>query len=255
MSTYGLWLSAAGMKVNEHRQTLLANNMANMNTTGFKHDLAVVSQRRIESRVGPGASAFVHPVLDGLSGGIQVLPTYQDFTQGPIQRTGGDLDAAVQGEGFFVVSDGEMTRYTRDGQFAVNSAGELVLGAGNGRWKVLDEGGATITLTADSGKASISADGRILQEGNEVGKLALVTVADRQALRKVGENLFKLTRGEMVPATGRIVPGSREGSNFDVMSGLAEMIQASRAYQLNATMIQLQDQATGQAVNTVGRVA
>ena len=64
-----------------------------------------------------------------------------------------------------------------------------------------------------------------------------------------------MARGEVVPSAGRIVPGSREGSNFDVMSGLAEMIQASRAYQLNATMIQLQDQATGQAVNTVGRVA
>ena len=127
MSTYGLWLSAAGMKVSEHRQTLLANNMANANTTGFKRDLAVVTQRRVESQSSPAGFPFAHPVLDGLPGGVNVRPAYQSFEEGSIEWTGRPLDVAVEGDGFFAVTDGKVTRYTRDGGFTRNEKGELAL--------------------------------------------------------------------------------------------------------------------------------
>ncbi len=87
MSSYGLWLSAAGMKVNDHRQTILTNNMANAHTTGFKHDLAVVTQRRVESQESGGSAQFAQPVLDGMSGGVHVRPSFQVFAQGPIEGT------------------------------------------------------------------------------------------------------------------------------------------------------------------------
>jgi flagellar basal body rod protein FlgG len=89
-----------------------------------------------------------------------------------------------------------------------------------------------------------------------VATLSLTTTADRQSLRKVGENLFVPNRDdlEMTPATGRIMPESLEGSNFEVTSGLAGMIEASRAYQMNATLLQMQDQVTGEAVSSVGRL-
>lgn len=254
MSTYGVWLSAAGMKVNEHRQTLLANNMANAQTTGFKQDLAVVTQRRVESRES-GAMNFVHPVLDDMSGGVNVHPAYTDLGQGPLDATGKDLDVAIRGEGFLAVSDGEVTRYTRNGELALNAAGELVLANEAGRWRVLDEAGSPIRIDDALGDPTVSSNGTIRQAGQEVGKLGLTKAENPRMLRKVGENLFESSAEEMVPAAGKFVTGSLEGSNFDVMRGLASMIEASRAYQMNATMIQMQDQLTAQAVGTLGRVA
>ena len=95
MSSYGLWLSAAGMKVNQHRQTVLANNLANANTTGFKHDLAVVMQRQVESAESPSGFNMTQPVLDTMGGGLDVRPTYKSFKQGPVESTGKPLDAST----------------------------------------------------------------------------------------------------------------------------------------------------------------
>ena len=243
------------MKVNEHRQALLANNMANAQTTGFKHDLAVVMERRVESKENAGGLPFAHPVLDGLPGGVNVRPAYHSEEQGPIEWTGKPLDVAIQGEGFFAVSDGEATRYTRNGEFAANAQGELVMVNEAGRWRVLDEGGVPIQLDEGGGEVSVSDGGTIRQGDTVVGNIGLVASEDRRALRKVGENLFEATTEEMGPASGRMIGGSREGSTFEVMQGLATMIEASRAYQMNATLLQLQDQLTQQAVMTLGRVA
>jgi len=255
MSSYGLWLSAAGMKINEHRQTLHANNLANSQTTGFKRDLAVVMQRRIEAQENVDGFSFAHPVLDGLSGGVNVQPSYHDFTQGPIESTGRPLDIAIRGDGFFSVSDGQATRYTRDGEFTVNTAGELVLANESGVWRVLNQAGAPVVIDPVAGEPTVSGNGTIRQGENVVAELGLVTPDDPQTLRKVGENLYESPGGEMRPAGGTLVSGSREESNFNAIEGLASMIEASRAYQLNATLIQLQDKMTGQAVSTLGRVA
>jgi flagellar basal-body rod protein FlgF len=254
MSSYGIWLSAAGMKVSDHRQTVLANNLANAHTPGFKHDLAVVMQRRIESESIADGFQYAHPVLDGLAGGVNVRPTHHTFAQGPIERTDNPLDVAIKGDGFFAVSDGSVTRYTRDGRFSVNTPGELVLAAGEGRWKVLDDAEGPIVLDPAGGKVRVSGNGTIRQGQTAVATLGIMTTDDKQSLRKVGANLFE-AKGEMVPAEANLVTESLEGSTFDVMQGLAELIEATRAFQLNAKMVQLQDQVTGQAVTTVGRVA
>ncbi len=255
MSTYGLWLSAAGMKVNDHRQTLLANNIANEQTAGFKHDLAVVMQRRVESRENPAGVGLAHPVLDGLSGGVNVLPAYHSWEQGPIDWTGKPLDVAIEGDGFLTVGDGEVTRYTRNGALAINAEGELVLATQSGRWRVLDVSGQPIEVDPEGSAPEVSGNGTIRQGGSDVGQIALASVENPRVLRKVGENLFELIVGETVPGKGRLISGSLEGSNFDIMQGLATMIEASREYQMNATLLQLQDQLTGQAVTTLGRVA
>ncbi len=253
MSSYGLWLSAAGMKVQEYRQTLLANNMANAHTTGFKQDLAVITQRRVESRSSPEGVLFAHPMLDALAGGLNVLPAYHSFAQGPIEHTGKPLDVAINGDGFFPVSDGSATRYTRDGEFTVITKIDLVLAAQQGRWRVLDDEGNPMVFEESGGKVSISQDGTVRQGETVVAKLGLMTTADKQSLRKVGGNLFDAGGAKMVPAGGRFEPESREESNVDAMKGLVTMIEAARAYQLNSTLIRLQDQMTGQTVQTVGR--
>lgn len=252
MSSYGLWLSAAGMKVQQHRQTLYANNLANAKTTGFKHDMAVVTQRQIESREDVGGFPFSHPVLDGLAGGVNIRPPFQNFSQGSIERTDRPLDVAIEGDGFFAVSDGTATRYTRDGEFTTNQAGELVLASASGRWRVLEKGGSPITLDPSGAQVTISSSGTVRQGKVVVGSLAVMTTADKQALRKVGENLFDAGELEMTPVNATLRPGAREESNFEIMSGLAGMIEATRAYELNATMIKLQDEMTGRVL-AVGR--
>jgi flagellar basal body rod protein FlgG len=227
--------------------------MANANTTGFKHDLAVITQRRVESREDPGGMQHTHPVLDGLAGGLNVRATAHDFAQGSIEWTGKPLDVAIDGDGFLAVNDGEVTRYTRDGQLAVNETGELVLAAGNGRWRVLDDSNARITLNEKGGPLSISANGTVRQGATVVARLGLFTTQDTRSLHKVGENLFESKETALTSVEGQFRPESREESNFNVMKGLANMIEASRAYQMNATMIRLQDQLTGRLVTTVGR--
>lgn len=255
MSSYGLWLSAAGMKVNEHRQTVHANNLANAETPGFKHDLTVVAQRRVESRESMRGADFGHGVLDELAGGLEVLEPQPTFVQGPIERTDRPLDVAIDGEGFFAVSDGTVTRYTRDGALTTNAAHELVLAAGGGRWRVLDEAGAPIVVNAALGEASISGRGTVKQGGQEVGRIGVYEAAERNRVRKTGENLFDARGTEMAARPARLMPGTLEGSTYDVISGLTAMIEASRSYQMNATLLQLQDQLTGTLVTTVGRVA
>ncbi len=255
MSSYGLWLSAAGMQVNQHRQTVLANNMANIDTTAFKQDLARIAQRPVESREDAAGLEFMHSVLDGMSGGLEVKASQHDLSQGGIERTGREMDMAIDGEGFFTVSDGTTTRYTRNGSLSMNREGELVLSAGGGRWRMLDEGGARILLQAERGRLSVAQDGVVRQGKEEIARIGLVKSEDATSLRKVGENLFELTRGEMVRAGGRIEKESLERSNFDSMRGLAQMIEATRAYELNANMVRMQDDLTGQAISRVGRVA
>lgn len=255
MSSYGLWLSTAGMKVNDLRQTIYANNLANANTTGFKHDLAVVMQREVESRESAAPSTLAHPVLDGLSGGVHVRPSYYTQEQGNIEWTGRPLDLAIRGEGFFGVSDGKNTRYTRNGEFAVNTSGEVILANESGRWRLLDAAGAPIQVDPQGPQPSVSSDGTVRQGRTLLGTVALMAHDEPQAMRKVGENLFKVVRGELRPAAGTLVPESREHSTYDPIAGLACMIEASRAYQLNATMLQMQDELTGRAVSSLGRVA
>ena len=253
MSSYGIWLSAAGMKVQDHRQSLIANNMANAETTGFKHDLAVIRQRRVESQESPTGMSYMHPVLDGLPGGIDIRSTFHNFAQGLSQHTERPLDVAIEGEGFLSVTDGEVTRYTRDGELAVNSESKLVLSAGRGRWKVLDDAGRSIEIDPTAEAPTISADGTIRQGQTIVAKLGLFNTDDKQSLRKVGGNLFDAGDTEMTGIPGRFIPETIERSNVEIMHELVSMIEASRAYQLNANLIRIQDEMTGRAIQSVGR--
>ncbi len=253
--TYGLWLSAAGLQVNDYRQSLLANNLANANTTAFKHDLAVIHERVMESRTSPGGGRFAHPVLDDLTGGPWVRPTIHSFEEGAFEQTGNALDVAIEGSGFLAVSDGIETRYTRDGRMTLNREGDLVMVAGEGRWHVLDEVGAPIRLNLALGsRPEILEDGTLRQDGNEVARVGLHEFADRSQLRKVGTNLYRNHGDNPTASAGVLRSGYVEQSTVNPVNGLARMIEASRAYEMNANLISLQDQTIGLAATTVGRI-
>ncbi len=253
--TYGLWLSTAGLQTNEYRQAILANNLANANTTGFKQDLAVIQERNVESRAKGINGRFANPVLDGLTGGAWVRPTIHTFERGDFEKTGNPLDVAIDGDGFLSVSDGSETRFTRDGRLTTNRNGELVLVASQGRWRVLDAGGKPIRIDPQNGgKISITEDGSVRQDGVSVGRLGVVDFADKTQLSKAGGNLYRNHGDTPVPSSSRVRGEHLELSTVNPVNGLAGMIEVSRAYQLNASLITLQDQTIGMAVSTVGRI-
>lgn len=251
--TYGLWLSTAGLQVNDYRQSIASNNLANTDTVGFKHDLAVVHERMVESAAG-GNRRFAHPVLDGMTGGSWVKPTVQTFEQGDLEQTGNPTDLALQGDGFFEVSDGKEARYTRDGRMTLNAAGELVMTANGGRYRFQNEAGQSIKVDPQGGTISVGADGEIHQGDETIGKLRLATFADRTQLMKVSGNLYRNEGQTPARSQANVRGGYVERSTYDPIAGLASMIEVTRAYQLNANLITLQDQTIGQAVTAVGRL-
>jgi len=129
---YGLYLSATGVLTNSYRQDVIANNLANAQTVGFKRSLALFQQRRTEAQSPDAAdlSDQTDPLLEHIGGGLLLAPTAIDHSQGTLEQTGQNLDLAIHGDGFFAVQDGKQTRLTRDGRFLVDSDGHLILGDG-----------------------------------------------------------------------------------------------------------------------------
>jgi flagellar basal-body rod protein FlgF len=253
--TYGLWLSAGGMQVNEYRQSVMANNLANTDTVGFKRDLAVIHERRPQRGTNPADARYSNPLLDPLSGGAWTRPTFTSFGQGGLTETGRALDVALEGDGFLVAGDGTDRRYTRDGRMTLDPDGMLRLAAGEGRFAVLDAAGVPIVLDRALGEPSIGRDGSIRQNNQTVAQLGLVDFADRTALRKSGHSLFEqVGETKIQPARVDVLGGYVESSTADAMRGLVDMIEVSRAYELNARMVTLQDTTLGAAVTRVGRI-
>jgi len=250
---YGIYLSAAGLQANQYRMEVLANNLANANTPGFKHDLTVLRERQPESRermVGLDAS---DPSLSSMTGGLFVAPTHTCFEQGPIEQTARPLDVALKGDGFFRIQDGNEERYTRDGRFMTDKAGRLVTVAGF--HPVLDENGLPIVVDADvKGPVSIHANGELRAGNASFGKIGVVDFADKSLLRKAGGNLIQALGATPEPITGDLQVGAVENSTVDPTQSLVSMIEVNRAYQLNATLIGLADNTLSRAVNDIGRI-
>src|SRR5205809_916462 len=127
---YGLYLSATGVMASSYRQDVIANNLANSETVGFKRHLATFQQRPVESQ-SSGRPDLSDPMLDNLGGGFLVSPTQIDATQGDLENTGNNLDAAIFGKGFFAVGDSTHTQLTRAGQFMLNQDGDMIMANGS----------------------------------------------------------------------------------------------------------------------------
>lgn len=255
---YGLYLSASGALTSLHKQDIAANNLANVNTPGFKPDTVYTRLRQPERLESPHLPVDPRWLLEQLGGGQFANPTYTDLSQGVLARTDNPLDLAIDGEGFFVVSRGgpgnEDIRLTRDGRLTMNADGTLVQAATG--MPVLDVNNEPIQLDP-TGDVRVNANGEIEQNGSIVARLQIVSPSDPSLLAKVGDNMMKFTdpAAIRVPATGFVRQGHIEGSGVDPIMALNEMIAASKAVSRNATMMQYHDQMMGQAINTFGRVA
>ena len=260
---YGLYLAASGALTSLYRQDLVANNLANSNTIGFKPDIASTRQRLPERLENPGsfiaASSDPKAMLEKLGGGVFGNPTRISMKQGALQVTGGDLDIAIQGDGFLVISVGgdlaeENLRLTRDGRLALSPDGRLIL-ATNGM-SVLDENNQPITLDR-SAKVQINSGGQIIQNDRVVATLRLTKPQNPADLRKVGHNLMRVdanAESGLVAASGQLLQGHLESSAADPITTLNDMITATKSVQANITMMQYHDQVIGLSINTLGRM-
>lgn len=248
----GLWLSADGLIAQQYRQDVIANNLANVDTAGFKPDRVAFAERLNEA-VLRGAVGESDPTLSRSSGGLFSDPAYTDFAQGRLIPTNNKLDLALVGEGFFAVETGDGTFYTRDGRFTADVQGTIRHTASGGA--VLSAQGLPVRIDTGSREPlHIDSTGRMRQGDNIIGDVGIVDFEDRRALDKTGENLFSGDRAVAREGRGDVRQGYVEASGVDPSSTLVEMIAATRAYEMGASLISLQNETLGRAVNDVGRI-
>jgi len=264
----GLYTGASGMLAQEVRADVLANNLANANTVGFKRE-AVLQRafpemllRRVFDPVAPGGGTSgtffagdglydPRPVIGRLGTGAYVDGTWTVHEQGPLRFTGNDLDVALEGDGFFAVQTAAGVRYTRDGRFVLDGAGRLVTLAG---WPVLGVDGEPIVV--GGGTAAIDEQGRVWVDGAVVGQLAVWAFPQPQWLQREGEGLWAPTEaaGQPVPGNATVHAGYVEDANVNVVTTMVELIEAYRSYEANSKVIQVYDETLGRVVNDLGRV-
>jgi flagellar basal-body rod protein FlgG len=251
---YGLYLSATGVLTNSYRQDVIANNLANAQTVGFKRTLAAFQQRRTEAEE-TGNIGATNDLLEGIGGGLFVAPTTVDHSQGRVESTGNALDVAIHGRGFFAVRQGEQSHLTRNGRFMLDREGYLSL-ADEGGHRLLDSNGRTIQLgQVAQSQVSIAPDGTITAQGQPVARLAVLGVPDQSQLVPRGATLLGgVDVSQLEQSDGTLRSGFLEESNVDPMTELTQLIAAQRQLEANANMIRFQDQTLSKLVNEVGKI-
>lgn len=247
----GLYTSALGMITHMQRMDVTTNNMANVNTTGYKRDHVVshaFSDRLMTRLNDPGIRLFSEFPIGRINPGVFVDDVFTDWQQGAFQQTGNHLDVAISGQGFFVVSmqGQEENLYTRDGTFSL--VGGVLLTKEGGRVQ-----GQNGDITIPDGNIVIDENGRIFANEEYIDTLLMTNFSDLHSLRKTKDNFFTTTdASEAIPFVGTLQQGFLEGSNINIVNEMVQMITLSRAYETNARMITLTDQTLQHAVNSIG---
>ncbi|MEX2185509.1 MAG: flagellar hook-basal body protein [Pirellulales bacterium] len=253
---YGLYLAADGANVQSKRLEMLANNLANVDTVGFKREMAMFQARASEAQA-QGLDQRGTKSINDLSGGVQFFETVTDYSAGPLKNTGMSTDVAILGDGFFhVEKDGE--RYlTRAGNFSVNARGHLLTQNGE---QVLSSSGTPVAVDPELGQPGIAEDGavyQILPDGSRAvaGEVGVVRPASLGDLVKRGENrYFPLAPVSVVPPEERrLRSGFLETSGVQATSEMMQLIEATRAMEMNVNMIRNHDQMLSGITNRMLR--
>lgn len=258
MAILALQSASTGLSALNTRLDVTANNLANVNTAGFKASRANFQDLTYVERAIPGvenANGDQRPTGLYVGLGVKVSGTQLDFAQGAPLTTNRPLDLMIEGEGFFQVQVedelGGGTAYTRAGNFTLNADGEIVLANDQGRR--LEPG---ISIDPDAEQVTIDATGRIFQrlpgdtEPQEAGQLELATFVNPAGLVQVGENLYLESAATGPPTTGepgtdgrgRLNQGLLEASNVDPTKELIELIRTQRAFEMNSQSIRAADE-------------
>lgn len=251
-----IYIAAAGALASEKRLQLIANNLANVNSVGFKMDRGrfnMVNPAGLpdETAANPAdlAASRAHLFWHNFS-------SYTDFSNGALKQTDNDFDVAIVGNGFFCVQGPDGERYTRKGDFTINADGVLVTRNG---LPVLGHGGQiTIDGTENphrKAKFAVDSRGNVVVDGETVDKLRIVDFADPDSLAKAGDTLFKAT-GVQADAVEdvHISQGFIETSNVDSVKMMTEMIEVLRGYESYQKIIQNADETYSQVIEKIGAI-
>ena len=244
----GIYTGASGMLAESMRTDVISNNLANVNTAGFKKDVAITKDfaSMLITRINDGADA---PVIGGLGVGVMVDEVATIQSPGMMKSTGNDLDMAIDGKGFFAVTTPQGVRYTRNGTFTKNIQGELVNQDG---YPVLGQKGP---IRIRGSKMTVSDDGQVSIDNQPVDKLQILEFADEKLLTKEGASLFAAPPGQnSKPGTGSVRQGFLEMSNVNVIGEMVNLISNYRTYEVNGKVVQAHDQLLDKAVNEVGKL-
>jgi flagellar basal-body rod protein FlgG len=248
-----LWIAKTGLEAQQNRLSTVSNNLANVNTTGYKRARAVFEDLLYQNlRQAGGQSSQETELPTGLSlgTGVRTVATQKLHTQGNLIQTNNTFDTAIQGKGFFQIlkPNGDLA-YTRNGEFQVNSTGQLVNSSG---YRVQPD----IIVPENSLSITIGADGvvSVTQPGNpapaQVGVIQIADFVNPAGLQSIGGNLLVETGASGAPVVGSpdtsnlgsLIQGSIESSNVNVVEELVNMIETQRAYEMNSKAISTADQ-------------
>ena len=257
-----LWASKTGLDAQQTRMAVVSNNLANVSTTGFKRSRPVFEDLLYQNVRQAGAQTSQdteYPTGMYMGTGVRIVANEKLHTQGNLTQTGGTLDVAVQGQGFFEVlmPDGA-SAYTRDGSFQIDAEGQLVTASG---YQVQP----AITIPDDALSVTIGADGTVsvTTPGSTaptvIGQLQLTDFINPAGLEPRGENLYVETAASGAPqpgtpglnGLGTLIQGALETSNVNVVEELVNMIETQRAYEMNARAISTVDQMVGYLTQSV----
>lgn len=243
----GLYTSALGLAVLEKRQEVGANNLVNSNTVGYKKETVIAGAfpNMLVRRLNDPAVPNEAPLVGNLSMGVRLAGIVTDYSRGVLRESSNPMEIALAGEGYFVVATPMGERYTRSGEFKVDTEGKLVTSDG---YPILGQSGE---ITIDGGDIKISEEGLVFSSGKEVDRLRVVTF--NTALIKEGSALFRGQDPQDVEHPS-VVQGFVEESNAVAIEEMIGMITVMRAYESNQKLIQIQDSTLEKAVNEVGRV-
>ncbi len=214
---------------------VVANNIANAATTGYRQEGLIFSEHVARMEAGPSLSMATANVRN------------TSMLQGALTQTGGTLDLAIEGDGFFLVETPAGERLTRAGSFAVSAEGDLVTNDG---FRVLDAGGAPVFVPPDAASLNVSPDGTVSDDGRPLAQIGLVQPLDRAGLLREDGVMFRSDAGYEPAEGGRILQGFLEGANVDPIGQMARMIEVQRAYEMGQSFLDSEDKRIRTAMQT-----
>ena len=226
---------------------IVSNNMANMNTSGYKQDDAIFASYLVRTKNAEGFGSV--PVYF-----TQDFGMYKDFKEGAIVHTGNTFDLALQGDAFFAIETPEGEKYTRKGQFQLDADGQLVTSEG---YAVMSENNEPFFIAPGETEISVAENGEVFTENGVIGRIKTVSFANNQKLLKIADTMFENTYGNtMQPAAEvRVIQGAVEKSNVDPITEMTKMIKLQRSYEMVQLMIDEEHDRISNTISTYSQLA
>ncbi len=221
-----------------HETDVIANNLANMSTTGYKGQHVAFAQ--FLSQTGDGT-----PIAYVQEQGIS-----RDPSQGTINTTGNPLDVAIRGDGYFTIQTPLGNRYTRNGHFMLDSTGEIVTSQG---YPVLSDNGSPLVVPEGSGQITIGADGSVGTAQGQIGTLGVVTFPDQQAMTETTGGYFMTDQTPQAPTDTKLMQGALEGSNVEPIIEITRLLAAQRSVDYTKTFVSTMATQTSNAIDHLGK--